>query len=85
MWLPMKPRTSCKHLGCLELTYDKFCEKHKSLYKRKSIKERGYYSRWEAAKKRFLKLNPLCVKCLKSNRLVRATVVDYILYWFFRH
>jgi len=33
--------------------------------------------RWRAERKRFLKLHPLCVMCLREGRLAAATVVDH--------
>lgn len=79
MKLPRKPMTPCKHHGCPELTEDRFCEKHKKLYERKSASKRGYDYRWRKARGRYLKANPLCVKCLKKERVIEATVVDHII------
>lgn len=77
--MPRKPLTPCKHHGCPELTNNRFCDKHKKLYERKSANKRGYDSRWRKARARFLKTNPLCVQCLKDGRVVEATVVDHII------
>lgn len=77
--MPRKPKTSCKHPRCPDLTEDRFCEKHKKFYERKSANARGYDSRWRKSRKRFLNANPLCVECLKVDRLVEATVVDHII------
>lgn len=77
--MPRKPKAPCKHHGCPELTEDRFCDKHKKLYERKSASKRGYDSRWRKARSRFLKANPLCVQCLKDERLTEATVVDHII------
>lgn len=79
--MPRKPLKPCKHSGCPELTENRFCEKHRKQNEgdRGSAKERGYDDRWRVARKRFLKANPLCVECLKVDRLVEATVVDHII------
>ncbi|MFW2562465.1 HNH endonuclease [Acinetobacter baumannii] len=44
----------------------------------KSSTERGYGYRWQKARERFLRLNPLCVYCERNNRVTVATVVDHI-------
>ena len=77
--MPRKPLKPCNHPGCPELTENRFCVKHKNIHERKSANARGYDSRWRKARKRFLKANPLCVECLKDERLVEATVVDHIV------
>lgn len=79
--LPFKQKKPCKHPGCPELTFGGYCEKHSSLdiNKRASAKDRGYDSRWRLARRRYLKQNPLCVNCLKDNKLVKAAVVDHIV------
>jgi 5-methylcytosine-specific restriction protein A len=45
----------------------------------KGTKEKGYDRRWCAARTRFLKAQPLCVKCLERGRLEKAAVVDHIV------
>ena len=40
---------------------------------------RGYDSRWRKARSRFLKIHPLCERCRKQEKLVKATVVDHIM------
>lgn len=75
---PRKPLKPCKSPGCPELTDRRFCEIHEGLYKRKSAKERGYDSKWRKARERFLKANPLCIECLKKDRLIEAVVVDHV-------
>lgn len=47
--------------------------------RRGSAASRGYNSKWAAARKDFLFLNPLCAECLKTNLLTSATVVDHII------
>jgi len=77
--MPRKPLKPCNHPGCPELTENRFCVKHKNIHERKSANARGYDSRWRKARKRFLKANPLCVECLKADKLVEAAVVDHII------
>ena len=78
--VPMKPMKPCKYLGCTKLTEDKYCDQHKnfSVQERATATERGYGSKWRTARNRFLKVNPLCVRCKEEDRLVKATVVDHV-------
>ena len=74
----MKP---CRHPGCPKLTDGMYCEGHARLHAsdRASASVRGYDSRWEKARRRFLKAHPLCVRCMEQERLVKASVVDHIV------
>lgn len=78
--MPKKPLKPCKHPGCPKLTLAFYCEDHKKLHvnDRANATKRGYDSKWRAARVRFLKVNPLCVRCKAEGRLVKATVVDHI-------
>ena len=80
--MPSRPNTPCKQNGCPRLvTYgNKYCEDHKELhaFESKSTKEKGYTSRWNKARTRYLKLHPLCVHCQKEGKLTKARVVDHI-------
>lgn len=44
-----------------------------------SASARGYDHKWRAFRLAFLASNPLCVYCLKDNRITPATVVDHII------
>lgn len=91
--MPSNPLRPCKKLGCPELTRDKsgYCDKHRYIYEeeqkawqsyhkeRKSARERGYNTRWDKARKSYLKKHPLCVECEKEGRYIPATVVDHII------
>jgi 5-methylcytosine-specific restriction protein A len=76
----MRPRNPCRHPGCPKLTDGLYCEEHEALHRgdRPSSGKRGYNSRWQKARDRYLKAHPLCVQCRKEGRLVEATVVDHI-------
>lgn len=39
---------------------------------------RGYNYRWQKARERFLRANPLCAYCQREGRLTAATVVDHV-------
>ena len=77
----MRPKKPCRHPGCPKLTDGMYCEEHRAVHlsDRASASVRGYDSRWNRARKRFLKAHPLCVKCREQGRLVKATVVDHII------
>ena len=45
----------------------------------KSSTERGYGYRWQKARERFLRSNPLCVYCKAKGRVEVANVVDHIV------
>ncbi|WP_353892917.1 HNH endonuclease signature motif containing protein [Proteinivorax hydrogeniformans] len=75
--MPKKPKKPCKHPGCPNLTDKRYCKIHTE--NRPSAAARGYDSRWRKVRARFLKANPLCVKCNEDGILVNATVVDHIV------
>lgn len=80
--MPRRPSTPCKQNGCPNLVSygSRYCDQHKEdhRYEVKSTKEKGYTSRWNKARLRFLKVHPLCVKCQSNGKLTKATVVDHI-------
>ena len=41
--------------------------------------QRGYGSKWRAARARFLFEHPLCTTCLKEGRVTEATDVDHVI------
>ena len=84
--MPNRSKSPCSYPGCHELV-DKpgKCEKHrrqvvrdKDIW-RDSPSKRGYGSRWRKARERYLRANPLCVKCLNQGDVVAANVVDHIV------
>ena len=81
--MPKRPNIPCKHPGCARLiSYGlRYCEEHAPMHRHdvKGTKEKGYDRRWCAARTRFLKVQPLCVKCLERGRLEKAAVVDHIV------
>ena len=46
---------------------------------RESASKRGYNSRWQKARVRYLHSHPLCVECKKASKLTKATVVDHVI------
>lgn len=80
--MPQRPRTPCKNRPCPNLAPygSKYCDEHKHLQvlEAKSTKEKGYTSKWNKERLRFLKVHPLCVRCQADGKLTKATVVDHI-------
>jgi len=60
--VPMKPKKPCKHPNCPELTHDRYCSQHSNIYERErgSSSQRGYDRKWQAIRKRYLIMFPLC-------------------------
>lgn len=79
--MPMKPKKPCRHPGCPKLAAGLYCEEHAAGHRsdRETSSGRGYDSRWRRARKRFLAAHPLCEKCRKQGKLVKAYVVDHII------
>ncbi len=83
--MPIRPKKPCSWPGCRELTMERFCDKHKKQERKQqderrgTAAQRGYDNRWRKARERFLRENPLCIECLKEERLTPATVVDHIV------
>ena len=84
----------CRYKGCASLATrgHNYCEEHKALAeeadrekqriyneKRGSAASRGYNSRWQKQSKLYIHEQPLCVDCLKHNRVRPAKVVDHIV------
>jgi 5-methylcytosine-specific restriction protein A len=76
--MPPKAKKPCNFIGCIELTTERYCEKHRRDEAKRvdqirgTSTQRGYDSRWRKARASFLKRNPLCIEC---GRL--ASVVDH--------
>lgn len=50
-----------------------------SQYPRATAAQRGYGSRWQRYRLRYLSEHPLCAYCKRQGRLTPATVVDHIV------
>lgn len=81
--MPTKPNIPCRHPGCPNLipTGTKYCETHKTLHpeEQRSAAARGYGSRWQRARKKYLAEHIFCVECMKEGTYVKATDVDHII------
>ncbi|SKC57898.1 5-methylcytosine-specific restriction enzyme A [Maledivibacter halophilus] len=80
--MPRRPLKPCKHPQCPNLTEGYYCEEHKEEmeFKPKQSKHKKLYNstRWQDLRRYRLNTQPLCVECLKKNRITPATVVDHI-------
>lgn len=81
--MPYRSNTPCKHPGCAALVpYGQmYCEEHRPLHTkdRKQAFSRGYNSKWQKARKKYLQTHPFCVRCYEEGHLTEATVVDHIV------
>lgn len=81
--MPRTPKRPCRYPGCPNLCDSGvYCREHSSFSAdrlRGNATERGYGSRWRAARGRFLRKHPLCAECLRQGKLSPATVVDHII------
>lgn len=83
--MPYKPKKPCATVGCPGLTHERYCSKCKIMmnqkenYSRGTAFQRGYDSRWRKARRIYLAKNPLCVKCMETEKLTPAAVVDHII------
>jgi 5-methylcytosine-specific restriction protein A len=81
--MPMKPLRPCLHIGCPELVQSGYCINHiqdAHMYDRYrgTAAERGYNNVWVKFRIRYLRVHPLCVDCLKSDRVTPATDVHHV-------
>jgi len=84
--MPIRPKKLCTYPGCNILVdgSKSRCAVHKTehnKYKKNKNEWATWYSttRWRKARQQYLALHPLCVECLKDNRLITADVVDHIV------
>lgn len=82
--MPRKPLRPCKYPGCPELTEGYYCKEHQREMNREYNRSNRPYkklynsSRWKELRQYRLNTQPLCVECLKNDRITPATVVDHI-------
>lgn len=77
--MPRKPKRPCRYPGCPNLSDGVYCEVHRRLFARENAASRGYDGKWRIARERYLRKNPLCVKCMAEGVITPATVVDHII------
>jgi 5-methylcytosine-specific restriction enzyme A len=83
--MPLKPKRPCAYPGCPSLSHGYYCLDHERKVEMEYNKKRGsaskqaYGVQWRRARKRYLAEHPLCVMCLKEEKVVPATVVDHVI------
>lgn len=84
--MPYKPKKPCSHPSCPKLTTGTYCEEHKKLvnknynkYKRSPDHSRKYGRSWQRIRDRYVKMNPLCERCLLEGRYTPVEEVHHIV------
>ena len=82
--MPYAPKRPCRYPGCPNLCKKGvYCEEHRKEWSHDALRGgaavRGYDAKWREARALFLRQHPLCVECLKENKITPATVVDHIV------
>ena len=84
--MPHRPPSPCAHVGCRELTHDRFCPKHAKeeaahyeRYERdRELKALYDQSAWRRLRRRYLSQHPLCQECEAVGRLIPAQEVHHV-------
>ena len=82
--MPKRMPTTCSSPGCPNLAYGRYCEQHakekaqRCDQERGTAASRGYNSKWQKYRRKYLYEHPLCVECERVGKLKVATVVDHI-------
>ena len=78
--MPRFPDPPCRYPGCPKLVPKgkKYCDDHIAMHPEevRPAAARGYGARWQRLSKLFLLSHPLCAKCQREGKYVKATVVD---------
>lgn len=84
--MPISPKSPCRFPGCPELTYDRFCSKHKVLteknynrYDRSPETSKRYGRRWRKIRFMYIKLHPVCEVCRDLGLLTPTEEVHHII------
>ncbi|SFP84637.1 Recombinase [Butyrivibrio proteoclasticus] len=75
--MPRRALHPCQHPGCPNICEGRYCDAHKMMHPnndRMNAAERGYGSKWQKARKRFLDRpeNFFCLECKKEGVFTRA-------------
>ncbi|MVB12344.1 hypothetical protein CAFE_30770 [Caprobacter fermentans] len=80
--MPQRIERPCKAFLCPNTTSNPngYCDEHQALARerRGSARKRGYDTRWEKFRARYLREHPLCVDCEAEHRLTPSTEVHHI-------
>ena len=84
--MPRKPKHPCAYPGCPALVEagDRYCDEHRKetgrtyeRYGRDPTTRKRYGKEWRRIRGIYIKAHPLCEKCLKEGRAVRAVEVHH--------
>ena len=83
--MPRKPKRPCSYPRCPKLTDGRFCEEHQrkekqryEKYDRDPAAKRRYGRAWKRIRDRYMNAHPLCERCQREGRLVKAEQVHHI-------
>jgi 5-methylcytosine-specific restriction protein A len=79
--MPLSAPHACLSPGCATLVRGApRCPAHTRArdLERGTAHQRGYDARWRAYRLRYLRENPLCVRCQDAGQVMPSTVVDHI-------
>ena len=83
--MPRKPKRLYSYPGCPKLTDARFCEEHQRIenqryekYGRDPAAKRRYGRAWKRIRGRYMNAHPLCERCQREDRLVKAEQVHHI-------
>ena len=80
-----KPKRLYSYPDCPKLTDSRFCEEHQRIenqryekYGRDPAAKRRYERAWKRLRDRYMNAHPLCERCQREDRLVKAEQVHHI-------
>ena len=86
VFMPKKPLKPCSFPGCPNLTEGTYCEKHKkeqdkqyNKFLRSPDHNKKYGRNWRRVRERYIKLHPLCERCLKEGKFTPVEEVHHII------
>jgi len=84
--MPYKPPSPCGHVGCKELSRDRYCPKHQleearryeSQQRDKELKALYDTPQWRRLRRRYITAHPLCEDCEAAGRLTPAQEIHHM-------
>ena len=82
--MPRKPKHPCRYPDCPNLTDETYCEEHRKVarrqydkYERQPDVKKVYGYQWRKIRDRYIKMHPLCERCLAECRSTLAEEVHH--------
>ena len=82
--MPYKAKRPCSWPGCPNLTDDRYCSYHQSLYYKqynnmtRTPEQKARYGRsWQRKRNKYIEEHPFCERCLSEGRLIPADTVHH--------